>query len=129
MLRRYKKIISLILLVFLCVFNLALPLPAQAGKRGTCSMRCQCGTAMKSCCCCNKHRHAKSRDTRPCIKPLGCMDDDVEGVICHGLTHITLTEGETDPSIFLSKNFHKLSCSIHKSPVYFKAMEKPPRSS
>jgi hypothetical protein len=128
--RRYKKIISLILLAFLCVFNLALPLPSKAVNSGDCSMRCHCGHAMKSCCCCKKGKlHDRKSGTPPCITPPGCMDDEVEGIICHGLSHITVLPGDANPSVFLTAGLHAHSYDIFRQSVYSKAIEKPPRHS
>jgi hypothetical protein len=129
MLKRYKEIISLILLIFLCVFNLALPLPSQVEKDRACSKRCHCTNAMNSCCCCKREAQSRNRGTFPCIRPLGCMDDGVEGIVCHGLSHITILPGSGHSSVFLTAALHAHSYDGLQASVYSKAIDKPPRLS
>jgi hypothetical protein len=127
---RYEKIVSLIMLVFLGVFNLALPLPTEAGRSGTCSMRhCCCNSAMKTCCCCKNEALDGKRDTFTCLKTARCMDGQEMGIVCHGLSHPTLVTEDIAFPVFAGGNFLVFHPDDFHSSVYTDAIEKPPRLS
>jgi hypothetical protein len=57
------------------------------------------------------------------------MDDEVEGIVCHGLSHITILPGDAHPSVFLTVDLHAHSYDGLQTSVYSKAIDKPPRLS
>ncbi|MEJ2695976.1 MAG: hypothetical protein P8013_04945 [Candidatus Sulfobium sp.] len=57
------------------------------------------------------------------------MEDETEGIVCHGLTHITLVEKGILSSTSASDNFDGFPYDALPSSVYSKAIEKPPRLS
>lgn len=129
--RRYKKIISLILLINLGLFNLALPLPVEAGKSPNCAMHhCHCGHAMKHCCCsCRGRSHDRKGNHSVCVKMPRCMDVQDDGIVCNGLSHPTLIAGDICSPPFLSEHSLSHYSDNVQSSLYSKAIEKPPRIS
>ena len=55
------------------------------------------------------------------------MDDGDDGIVCNGLSHVTLVSGDLAPSVFLLKDSLGSPLEVFRLSLYSQAIEKPPR--
>jgi len=123
----YRRVISLVLLNFFFVFNLAIPLEAadveETGEAG--QVRCHCSCGMKICCCCQEK--ASAHGASPCYKRARCGDPGEDGIICNALNHSTVISGEAALPSRLSSPLRYGISGISVMECWPRSIEKPPR--
>jgi len=127
----FHRVIAIILLAFISVFNLAIPSDATDllwADGVPCSLTSSCDCCMKACCC----RHeAPARSPAPCFRSAGCADGNralKEGVVCPALDQAALvSEGEM--ALFGDCLSRLNAADIQTSLLCARDVDKPPRLS